>query len=491
MGHNLQDFTSTGPLPVESGAVGLITGSWGSSLIDSTPAVRPLYPHLEISMQAQRVLDELARHQLVDGYPLVVDLEKSEGSWIHDAASGERYLDGFTCFASMPLGYNHPGMREPEFLKSLTNAALCNVSNADLYSREMAQFVDTFATHATPEGYCHHFWIAGGGLAVANAMKAAFDWKARLLGRNNFEDDVNDLVIVHFKQAFHGRTGYTMSVTNTLPDKVGLFPKFNWPRITNPAVEFDADGNVMPGYEIGEAQAIAELDAVFAEGSPTHNKVAAILIEPMQGEGGDNHFRTEFLAKLREYADKHQCLLIFDEVQTGFFGSGKPWLWQHHGVAPDVVAFGKKAQVCGIYANGRMDEVEHNVFRRSSRINSTWGGNLVDMVRSRRYMELIVEDGLCDHILDIGQHVIDGMRSLAKSTGAFHNVRGVGSLIAVTFEHAEARDSLVRDMFNHKVIVLPCGERSMRFRLPLVMTREESDMLLNAVEASTQRMATV
>ncbi|MCH2132602.1 MAG: aminotransferase class III-fold pyridoxal phosphate-dependent enzyme [Phycisphaerales bacterium] len=438
-------------------------------------------------MNPQRVLDELARHQLVDGYPLVVDLERSEGSWIIDAASGEKYLDAFTCFASMPLGYNHPGMMDADYLQTLKLASLCNVSNADLYSVEMAQFVDAFATHATPEDFNHHFWIAGGGLAVENAMKAAFDWKARLLGRNDFADNVNDLAIVHFKEAFHGRTGYTMSVTNTLPDKVGLFPKFDWPRISNPTVEFDLDGNICNDIEALENQAYAELDAVFAAGSPTHDRVAGILIEPMQGEGGDNHFRPEFLARLRDYADTNQCLLLYDEVQSGFFGSGKPWMWQHHGVAPDIAAFGKKSQVCGIYAGPRMDEVEHNVFRRSSRINSTWGGNLVDMVRSRRYIEIIVADGLCDHVLNLGEHVIAGMREIARSTGAFSNVRGVGSLIACSFDTAEARDSLVRDLFNHKVIALPCGSRSMRFRLPLIMQQEEADILLNAVESAVSR----
>ncbi|MEE2908132.1 MAG: L-lysine 6-transaminase [Planctomycetota bacterium] len=442
-------------------------------------------------MHPNRVLEELARHQLVDGYPLVVDLERSEGVWIQDAATGERYLDAFTCFASMPLGYNHPGMADPEFLQTLQRAALCNISNADLYSSEMAHFVDTFSEHATPEDFCHHFWIAGGGLAVENAMKAAFDWKARQLGREDFSHDVNDLVIVHFKEAFHGRTGYTMSVTNTLPDKVGLYPKFDWPRISNPKVEFDLDGGICNDIEAAEAQAFAELDAVFAKGSPTHDRVAGILIEPMQGEGGDNHFRPEFMKRLRDYADDHQCLLLYDEVQTGFFGSGHAWFWQHLGAVPDIVAFGKKSQVCGVYAGHRLDDVEHNVFRRSSRINSTWGGNLVDMVRSRRYIEIIVEDNLCQHVLELGEHVIAGMREIARSTGAFRNVRGVGTLIACTFETPESRDNMIRDLFNQNVIVLPCGDSAMRFRLPLIMTQPEADLLLNSVESVASKTAVV
>jgi L-lysine 6-transaminase len=446
---------------------------------------------MEIGMNPNRVLEELARHQLVDGYPMVVDLERSEGVWIHDSASGNRYMDAFTCFASMPLGFNHPKMDDSGFLDKLRRAALCNVSNADIYSCEMAEFVDAFSTHASPEDFHHHFWIAGGGLAVENAMKAAFDWKARRLGRNNFEDNCNDLMIMHFKQAFHGRTGYTMSVTNTIPDKVGLFPKFPWPRIHNPVCEFDLDGNICNDIEAEEARACAEIEAAIGACPACRDRIAGILIEPMQGEGGDNHFRPEFMAKLREYANQCDALLLYDEVQTGFFGSGKPWFWQHQGVKPDVVSFGKKAQVCGIYAGARLDEVEHNVFRRSSRINSTWGGNLVDMVRSQRYMEIIAEDNLCNHVLELGEHVIKGLRRIAASTGSFSNVRGVGSLIACTFESTQARDGMVRNLFENNVIVLSCGDRSMRFRLPMIMTIDESDHLLNAVESASSMKTAV
>lgn len=472
--------------------LGLPWGIWGFTLTDSSSVDEELLKHtMEIGMNPNRVLEELARHQLVDGYPMVVDLERSEGVWIHDSASGNRYMDAFTCFASMPLGFNHPKMDDSGFLDKLRRAALCNVSNADIYSCEMAEFVDAFSTHASPEDFHHHFWIAGGGLAVENAMKAAFDWKARRLGRDNFEDNCNDLMIMHFKQAFHGRTGYTMSVTNTIPDKVGLFPKFPWPRIHNPVCEFDLDGNICNDIEAEEARACAEIEAAIGACPACRDRIAGILIEPMQGEGGDNHFRPEFMAKLREYANQCDALLLYDEVQTGFFGSGKPWFWQHQGVKPDVVAFGKKAQVCGIYAGARLDEVEHNVFRRSSRINSTWGGNLVDMVRSQRYMEIIAEDNLCNHVLELGEHVINGLRRIAASTGSFSNVRGVGSLIACTFETTQARDGMVRNLFENNVIVLSCGDCSMRFRLPMIMTIDESDHLLNAVESASSMKTAV
>lgn len=440
-------------------------------------------------MHPTEVLANLARHQLVDGYPLVVDLAQSTGCWIHDAATNERYLDAFTCFASWPLGFNHPGFEDPTFTASLDRAAKHNLSNSDVYTAELAQFVDTFVTHATPEGFAHHFWVAGGALAVENAMKTAFDWKARRLGRDDYLADCTDLSILHFKQAFHGRSGYTMSVTNTLPDKVGLFPKFKWPRIHNPFCVFDLDGAVCNDIEMEEARACSEIEHVLRNDDGTHGHVAGILIEPMQGEGGDNHFRPEFMRALRTYADEFDCLLCFDEVQTGFFGSGKPWLWQHAGVAPDVVAFGKKSQICGIYAGSRVDEVEHNVFTTSSRINSTWGGNLVDMVRSQRFIELIIQDGLMAHVTTLGEHVKDGMCRIGRETGQFTSVRGMGTLLACTFENADRRNKVLKGLFERKAIALPCGVDSLRFRLPMIMSTSEADELLDRFEASVKAAA--
>lgn len=420
----------------------------------------------------------LARHQMVDGYPIVMDLERSNGPWLYDARSGEVYLDAFTCFASWPIGYNHPMMADAAFRETLLRVALCNPANSDLYTREMAEFVDAFGTRVTPKEYIHHFWVAGGSLAVENALKTAFDWKARKLGRTSLSDPVEDLSILHFKQAFHGRSGYTMSLTNTVPDKIGLFPKFDWPRVHNPAIEFDLDGHIANDIEAEERKARAEIEAVFAK---SKRKVAAILIEPMQGEGGDNHFREEFLRDLRRYADENEALLVFDEIQTGFFGTGKPWMFQVKGVQPDIVCFGKKTQVCGIFTNKRIDEVPDNVFARQSRINSTWGGNLTDMVRCRRFIEIIEREKLGENVARMGQVMIEGLREIARERGAFHNVRGIGSLVAFMLDSPEARKRMLKDMFDQKLLALPSGQRAIRFRLPLVIREDEVKKMLECI----------
>ena len=420
----------------------------------------------------------LSKYQLADGMDLVLDIERSEGPWLYDSVRDEPFLDCFTCFASWPLGYNHPGLDDLDFETTLLRVAKANPANSDLYTGEMAGFVEAFATHATPEGFNHHFWISGGSLAVENALKVAFDWKARKLGRTDFADNVNDLVVAHFEKAFHGRSGYTLSLTNTIPDKVGLFPKFDWPRLVSPGCEYDLNGNITNDVAKIEDEAIAQLEAA-ANGS---GHLAAIIIEPMQGEGGDRHFRPEFFQKLRDAADRLEALLIFDEVQTGFFGSGKPWLWQHKGVAPDVVSFGKKAQVCGIYANDRVNEVEDNVFVRSSRINSTWGGSLTDMVRSHRFIDLIVEHGYCDMAATRGEYLLSGLRRIAADTNAFGNVRGMGTLLAIDFETPELRDAAINSLFENYMLALGCGERSLRLRTPLNLGEHDASEVLNRIE---------
>ncbi len=432
-------------------------------------------------VDAKDVHKTLGRYQLVDGYPLVLDLERSTGPWLHDSKSGDVYLDFFTCFASWPVGFNHPRMQDKAFTERMLRVALSNPANSDLYTSEMADFVEAFGSHVTPPEFPHHFWVSGGALAVENALKTAFDWKARKLGRTDFTENVNDLVVLHFKQAFHGRSGYTMSLTNTVPDKIGLFPKFDWPRVDPPSLEFDLDGEICGDFEAKESKTCGQIEKVFAEHK---GKVAAILIEPMQGEGGDNHFRSEFLQKLRNYADQEEALLIFDEVQTGFYGSGKAWLWQHKGVAPDVVCFGKKTQVCGIYANRRVEEVKDHVFERSSRINSTWGGSLVDMVRSHRFIEIIREEGLADSITAMGERMLSGLRGIAREKGTFTNVRGLGSLIAFTCENSEARDTMLASLFDQKLMALAAGPESIRFRMPLIVREGEVDRALEAVAAA-------
>jgi L-lysine 6-transaminase len=419
----------------------------------------------EVTVPADQVFPILESNILVDGFHIVIDLKKSHGSVIVDALEGKEYIDCYTYFATLPIGHNHPKMADEGFRESLMQAALANPANSDIYSAEFAGFVRTFREFAVPDEFRYLFFIAGGALAVENAMKAAFDWKAQKNRAKGIEGGGDK--ILHFREAFHGRSGYTLSVTNTEPLKIRDFPKFDWPRVSNPKITFPTDEAAVAR---AEEQSVQEIEAAFA--ADPHG-IAGILIEPIQCEGGDSHFRPEFMQRLRALADQHEALLIFDEVQTGMGVTGTIWAFQQLGVTPDLVSFGKKTQVCGVMSTKRIDEVETNVFRVSSRINSTWGGNLVDMVRCARYLEIMREEGLVEHAASVGAMFKAGLEELQADFPQVTNVRGRGLLLAFDMPDGDARDALRQRCWEAGFATLACGPRSVRFRPSLVFSQDD------------------
>ncbi len=426
----------------------------------------------------EAVIPSLTKHILVDGFHVIIDLEKSHGSWIRDAVTGKDILDFYAYFASLPVGHNHPALRgDKEFMATLERAAIANPANSDIYCTEYATFVDKFAKLAMPASMRYLFFVAGGALAIENALKTAFDWKVRKNRAAGRPDGGSQ--VLHFREAFHGRSGYTMSLTNTDPIKTDLFPKFNWPRVTNPKVQFPLDAaNLAKVVEL-EKQAVQEIEAAFAKAP---HEIAAIIIEPIQGEGGDNHFRPEFFKELRRLADKHEAMFIVDEVQTGVGATGKLWAHEHMGVTPDIIAFGKKAQVCGIMVGPRVDEVKDNVFKVSSRINSTWGGNLADMVRGAKYLEIIQQEKLVEHTAKVGEHFMAGLQNLAKKYPQVTNVRGRGTFCAMTLPTAEQRNAVRTACWDLGLATLSSGATSVRFRPCLNVTADEIDTALKILD---------
>jgi L-lysine 6-transaminase len=410
----------------------------------------------------------LEQSMLVDGFPFVLDLEKSHGSWLYDSTTDREYLDFFTFFASSALGYNHPALTSDDFLAKLGRVAVNKVSNSDLYTTEMAEFVATFARIAVPKNLPNLFFISGGALAVENALKASFDWKVKKNLAKGIKEEKGQKAI-HFREAFHGRTGYTMSLTNTDPTKVDLYPKFDWPRIENPKVTFPVEDH-LDEIVAAEKRAIEQIEKAIADDG---DDIAAIIIEPVQGEGGDNHFRKEFFQALRRIADDNDIILIFDEVQTGLGITGKMWAYENYGVEPDILCFGKKTQVCGIMASERLNEID-SVFKVSSRINSTWGGNLVDMYRAKRILEVIEEEKLVENASKMGAVLQDTLKGFEKKyPGFISNVRGLGLFCAFDLPDPASRDAIVSTSMKKGLVVLKCGPKTIRFRPPLNVTVDE------------------
>ena len=432
---------------------------------------------IETITPAEKVHEVIGKSMLADGFKIVLDLKNSNRNKLVDEKSGETYIDFFTFFASSPLGFNHPSLNSEEVREVLGYAAVNKPSNSDIYTTYMAEFVETFADVAKPDYMKYLFFVSGGSLAVENGLKAAFDWKVQ----KNFGKGIKEekgLQVIHFKEAFHGRSGYTLSVTNTDPIKVKYFPKFDWPRILNPKITFPLENNIDRIIEL-EEKAIREIKNAIKDNP---DDIAVILLEPIQAEGGDNFFRKEFFEELRAISDENDILLMFDEVQTGFGLTGKFWAYEHY-VKPDIIAFGKKAQVCGIMVSDRIDEVKENCFKVSSRINSTWGGNFVDMVRSKYIMEVIEKDNLVENAKERGNYLLRRLYEIqVQFPQLVNNARGLGLMCSFDMPSAEQRDEFRTICEKEKLLILGCGEKSIRFRPPLNITDDELEEGLQVIE---------
>jgi L-lysine 6-transaminase len=443
-------------------------------------------------MKASQVHAQIEKYLPPGSEPIVVDLEGSHGAYLRDALTGRDYIDFFTYFASAPIGHNHPKMHDSGFIEKLLSAAITKPSSSDFYTTYMAEFVETFARLAMPADMPHLFLIGGGALAVENALKVAFDWKVRRnfarVGKPAADGGLHRIDglggrVIHFREAFHGRSGYTMSMTNTEDARKYLyFPKFDWPRVINPKLRFPVTPEVLADVKHVEEIAIAQIEAAVQQ---FPGDIAALIIEPIQGEGGDNHFRPEFFVELRRLADQHEFLLIADEIQSGMGITGKMWAMEHMGVKPDIIAFGKKSQVCGIIVGPRIDEVEGNVFHEESRINSTWGADVTDMVRSTRFLEIIHEEKLLEHTRLMGEVLMAGLHNAAESAKGFiTNVRGRGMMVAFDVPDKSARDAMIDRMKENGLYALKSGNRSIRFRGMLDTPAEVIEKAIKIVEQS-------
>ena len=382
-------------------------------------------------------------------------------------------------FGSSALSHNHKGLNNKKFKALLGNMAVHNPSNSDIYTVEMAKFVATFERVCMPKEFTKLFLISGGALAVENALKTAMDWKIKTNRKyhNSIEEDFPNVAFLHFRNAFHGRSGYTLSLTNTDPIKHKYFNKFWWPRVDFPTL---VEGNNQRTEEL-ENGVMNEIDDIIE-----NNKfsLGGIIVEPIQAEGGDNHMSKRFWAYLRQVTRENDMLLIADEVQSGMGITGKMWAYQNLGEAPDIVCFGKKAQVCGIMVTNRIDDIEDNVFKVSSRINSTWGGNLTDMIRSRKIIEVMEKDDLLHNATKMGAYLLNELRGLRKDHPCISNIRGVGLMCAFDLPTKEERDKLIKVAYDQKLLLLPCGERSIRLRLMLDVNKGVINRVIKVLERS-------
>ncbi|KEI45597.1 L-lysine 6-transaminase [Saccharopolyspora rectivirgula] len=431
--------------------------------------------------EAATAVETLRASVTGDLMDIVVDLTAGDGCRLRDLRDGTEYLDMTMFFSSAPLGHGHPALRDPEFEAALLAASRVKPSNPDFATVEQARFAETFRRVVGDPQLPLLFFIDGGALAVENALKVAFDWKTKMNARAGVP--VRGSRVLHLERAFHGRSGYTLSLTNTDPVKIRDYPMFDWPRIPSPAIEpgrrWEVDG-LLP-------EETAALDAARAALHRYGREIACFVYEPVQGEGGDRHLRPRFLQAVQELCQEHDVLTVADEVQTGGL-AGCPWAYQELGLQPDLVAFGKRMQVCGIMGGRRVLEIPDNAFREASRISSTWGGNLVDMVRATRILRTIENENLFAHSRRMGALLLAELNSLvADFPELLQHPRARGLMGAISFRRPEHRDQAIAvARERHRTLFLPSGPDSLRFRPPLTVQATE---IGEAVQALRKTLA--
>ena len=426
-----------------------------------------------MNIDPKKVKNILNKNILADGFEPIIDLEKSFGSWIVDQRTGDKFLDMFSMYASGAVGYNHPYIIKNQGL--LGKLAINKTTLSDIYNVYYADFLQTFNEFATTNYLKKVFFIDGGALAVENALKTAFDWKKRKNLEKGLKEEGDK--VIYFNQAFHGRSGYTLTLTNTSdPRKTMYFPQFPWFKVDNPHLSFPINNDILKDLEINEKLVINDIIKII---NSNPNDIAAVIIEPIQGEGGDNHFRNEFMVKLRNICDEYDIILIFDEVQTGIGITGKMWAHEHFSIRPDIISFGKKTQVCGMIAGEKIYSLDNNVFKESSRINSTFGGNLVDMYRFKLILEIINEEKLLNNAKISGKYLLKEIYSLANEfPGYVTNPRGIGLFCAFDLPSTIERDKFLSKVLDKKLMLLGSGDNSVRFRPHLNVTSHDIDLAI-------------
>lgn len=396
---------------------------------------------------------------------IIWSLKKSHGSYLK-TTKNIKYLNMHGGFGSDVLGANNKFLKKK--MKKLPIEYIINKpANEDFPIKKFLKFQKKFRS-LIPKNYPHLFFIDGGALAVENALKIAMDYKYQKLNLN--QSNAKKLQILHFDKCFHGRSGYTLSLTNTDPIKTNNFEKFNWPRFKP------------------KEENLKDIDT-FCK----NNKyVAAIIIEPIQCEGGDIHISSKFLKGLENICNIYDIIFIVDEVQTGFFTTGKTWCFQHHDICPDIVVFGKKSQQCGLFCGTKINSIKNNCFVETNKLGSTWNGNLLDMIRSTYIIDIIKKNKLDENARIMGDYWKDLMNqegNFFNRSKSVSNIRNKGFIMSFDMCNQEERDKLIKDLFNYeRLIVLKCGKKTIRLRPNLCVKEKIIETSVKKIYRSIDRI---
>jgi 4-aminobutyrate aminotransferase len=380
--------------------------------------------------KAMRVIDMMKKHAYDSTFMYSLVVSHGHNCIIEDV-DGNKYLDFTSNIGACPLGYSHPDIIE--ILAAYSSNGTYKIAGQDFYCQEHADLAENIST-ILPAGF-KTFFINSGAEAVENAIKIAY--------RNN-----GPLPGISCTGAFHGRTLGALSFTQSRPVQ-----KYNFPEFSSKRIKFcirDDD---------------PEIDA--AENLLKENKIAFILTEIIQGEGGYNVASKKFISNLRKCATKYGVPLILDEVQSGIGHTGKWWAFEHYGIRPDIMSTAKALQIGATAYDKRFDPEQRSV------LSSTWGGgNRIDMAVGSRVIDVIKRDKLLDNATKMGNILRKGLTELVGKKGVV-DVRGLGLMVGVEFDTTSCRDKKLTELFKQGLLTLGAGQKSMRIIPPLIITKEQ------------------
>ncbi|KAG2212294.1 hypothetical protein INT47_001653 [Mucor saturninus] len=437
---------------------------------------------------SQKIMSRLNQYQDTRSVFFVADFAKSKGNYIVDA-DGNILLDVFAQIASIPVGYNNPAFlalgQQPAFQTALANRAALGVNpNVDWVDSVEQAFMAV-----APQGMDNVFTVMCGSCANENAFKTAFMYKAaKRRGDRDFNlQEINscmknkapgspdDMTILSFNQGFHGRLFGSLTATASKAIHKLDIPAFDWPKATFPQLKYPLGEHVEHNKQV-EAAALKEVEELITKAK---KPVAAVVIEPIQSEGGDNHASPDFFRKLQSICQSNDVLFIVDEVQTGVGATGTFWAHEAWNLPspPDMVTFSKKFQAAGFYLSPRLRPAQ------AYRLYNTWMGDPVRAMQAAAIVQEIKDKDLLTNVQEVGKYLQENLTEMTKYT-PISNIRGQGAFIAFDLPDGQKRDTFLSDMRQRGVNIGGCGDRTVRLRPMLTFQRPHADILLDTMKDS-------
>jgi 4-aminobutyrate aminotransferase/(S)-3-amino-2-methylpropionate transaminase len=444
----------------------------------SAPVIRTPIPGPE----SQKAVQELDKVFDVRSYNMMANYEKSCGNYIADV-DGNMLLDVYAQIASIPLGYNNPALRaaasSPEMISALINRpALGNFPQHD-----WASLLKSGPLKVAPKGLNQVFTALAGSDANETAYKAAFMYRRRRerggpdvdftpeemkSAMNNQSPGSPQLSILSFRSAFHGRLFGSLSTTRSKPIHKLDIPAFDWPQAPFPLLKYPLEDHARENAA-EEVRCLAETEDLIQN---FHHPVAAVVIEPIQSEGGDNHASPGFFRELRKMTKRNDTLFIVDEVQTGIGATGKFWAHDHWDLTepPDIVTFSKKAQTAGYYYGN--SELRPN---KPYRQFNTWMGDPARVILFRAIIQEIERLNLVEHTAQVGDYLYAGLERIAQQyPNEIQNLRGKGQGTFIAWD-SPRRDEFLRSAKGKGINIGGSGEKAVRLRPMLIFQKHHGE----------------